>query len=228
MASLETYKDRFAESGWQIFERAVEETLRRNQKQLGVEHILYALVEVNVEYFLSLLRSLSDNPQAIRMLEELIEERVKVAPKYEGGGVRLATETINLFKRTLFRVRSQKRQRMEATDLFITLVVEEKSLLRELLGKLLADPLAKKKHERDLFALIEAVGAASVPLNQQKFQYLAGETVRIKRGPFAAFTGTVEMVDEEKGLLNVRISIFGREQPVELGFLDVEKTGFDK
>src|SRR5947209_17854378 len=228
MASLETYKERFAESCWEIFERAVEETLRRHQKQLGVEHFLYALVQVKAEYFLSLLRSLSDNSQAITMLEELIEERVKDALKYEGEGIRLSTETINLFKRTLSRIRSQNRQRIEAADLFITLVMEEKSLLRELLRKLLADPLAKKKQAHDLFAMIETVGAASVPLSQQKFQYLAGETVRIKRGPFAAFTGTVEVVTEEKGVLNVRISIFGREQPVELRFLDVEKVKFEK
>lgn len=228
MSQVEIYRNRFAESGWEIFERAVEEMLRRNQKLLGVEHILYALVQVKAEYFLSFLRSLSDNPQAIRMLEELIEERVNDAPKYEGEGIRLAIETINLFKRTLSRVRHQNRQRIEATDLFITLVVEEKSLLRELLRKLLADPLAKKKHERDLFAVIEMVGAASVPLNQQRFRYLAGETVRIKRGPFASFTGTVEMVDKEKGVLNVIISIFGREQPVELKFLDVEKIKFEK
>ena len=228
MASLEIYKERFAESGWEIFERAAVETLRRHQKLLGAEHILYALVQVKAEYFLSLLRSLSDSSQAITMLEELIEERLKDAPKYEGQGIRLATETINLFKRTLFRVRSQKRQRIEATDLFITLVIEEKSLLRELLGKLLADPLAKKKDERDLFAMIETVGAASVPLNQQKYRYLAGEKVRIKRGPFASFTGIVEMVDEELGALSVIVSIMGREHPVGLSFLDVEKIEFDK
>jgi|SRR5947209_6106887 len=228
MASLETYKERFAESGWEIFERAVEETLRRHQKQLGVEHILYALVQVKTEYFLSLLRSLSDNPQAITMLEGLIEERIKIAPKYEGEGIRLAPETIDLFKRTLSRVRSQNRRRIEATDLFISLVLEEKSLLRELLREFLADPLAKKKHERDLFAVIEMVGAASVPAGQQKFRYSAGETVRIKRGPFASFTGTVEMVDEEVGVLSVRISIMGRSRPIGLSFLDVEKIEFDK
>jgi ATP-dependent Clp protease ATP-binding subunit ClpA len=228
MPQLEIYRERFAESGWEIFERAVEETLRRRQKYLGVEHILSALIEVKTEYFLSLLRSLSDNPDAIAMLTELIEERLKIAPKHEGQGVRLATETIALFKRTLLRVRSQKRQRIEATDLFITLVMEEKSLLRELLGKLLADPQAKKKHSRDLFALIESVGATSVPLKQQKFKYLSGETVRIKRGPFASFTGTIEMVDEEVGVLSVRVSIMGREHPIGLSFLDVEKIELDK
>ncbi len=228
MAGLEIYKERFAESGWEIFQRAVEETLRRHQKLLGVEHLLHSLVQVKAEYFLSLLRSLSDNPQAITMLEELIEERIRVAPKYEGEGIRLSAETIALFKSTLSRVRSQSRSRIEAADLFITLVLEEKSLLRELLRELLADPQSKKKHERDLFAVIETVGAASVPTGQQRYSFSAGEKVRIKRGPFASFTGTVETVDEEVGVLSVRVSIMGRERPLGLSFLDVEKIEFDK
>src|SRR5918912_3693855 len=223
MATLETYRDRFAESGWEILARAVEETLRRRQKYLGVEHILHALVQVKAEYFISMLRSLSDNPDAIAMLAELIEERVKAAPKHEGSGVRLAAETIDLFKRTLRRVRSNRRQRIEASDLFITLVMEEKSLLRELLTKLLADPQAKSKHVRDLFAVVESVGAAGVPSRRQKYQYLAGEIVRIKSGPFASFTGAVEMVDEQNCVLTVRVFIMGREQPVELRFIDAEK-----
>jgi transcription antitermination factor NusG len=223
MASLETYRERFAESGWQIFERAVEEARQREQNYLGVEHILYALVQVKAEHFTSLLRSLSDNTDALAMLLELIEERIRNAPKHEGQGIRLATETIALFKRTLGRVRSNGRQRIEATDLFITLVMEEKSLLRELLSKLLSDPQAKSKHVRDLFAVVESVGAADSFRKQQKYKYLAGEMVRIKSGPFAAFTGKVETVDADRSVLNVRVLIFGREQPVELRFVDVEK-----
>jgi ATP-dependent Clp protease ATP-binding subunit ClpA len=226
MASVETYRDRFAESGWQIFERAVEETRRREQNYLGVEHILYALVQVKAEHFTSLLRSVSDNTDAIAMLLELIEERVANAPKHEGPGIRLATETIGLFKRTLARVRFNGRRRMEATDLFITLVMEEKSLLRELLSKLLALPQGMSKYERDLFAVVESVDAVSSPLKRQKYNYVGGEMVRIKSGPFASFTGRVEIVDEEKWALKIKVSLLGREQPVELRFVDVEKIDF--
>jgi transcriptional antiterminator NusG len=59
-----------------------------------------------------------------------------------------------------------------------------------------------------------------------KFSFEAGETVRIKSGPFQAFTGRVEEVDDSKWTLKVMVSIFGRYQPIELGFTEVEKVGF--
>jgi ATP-dependent Clp protease ATP-binding subunit ClpA len=223
MATLETYRDRFAESGWEIFERAISEARRREQNYLGVEHILYALAEVKAEIFSSLLRSLSDNPDASAMLMKLIAERVAAAPNHQGQGVRLATDTIALFKLTLHRVRSNRRRRIEATDLFITLLMEEKSLLRELLRKLLADPEAQAKEVRNLVTLVESVGAGRPPSPQQNYLYSVDEMVRIRSGPFASFTGQVEEVDEDESKLKIKVFIMGREQPVELRFFDVEK-----
>jgi len=59
-----------------------------------------------------------------------------------------------------------------------------------------------------------------------KFSYLVGEMVRIKVGAFQAFTGRIEEVNEEKATLKVKVSIFGRPEPIELRFLDVEKLTF--
>ena len=61
-----------------------------------------------------------------------------------------------------------------------------------------------------------------------KFSFEAGDTVRIKSGPFQAFTGRVAEVDDDKGTLKIRVAIFGREEPIELKFLDVEKLAFDQ
>ena len=54
--------------------------------------------------------------------------------------------------------------------------------------------------------------------------YEAGESVRIKDGPFADFMGTVDEVLEDRGKVRVHVSFFGRETPVELDFLQIEKS----
>lgn len=56
-----------------------------------------------------------------------------------------------------------------------------------------------------------------------KASFSVGEAVKIIDGPFADFLGTVNQIDEEKGKIKVLVSIFGRETPVELDFLQVSK-----
>jgi len=56
-----------------------------------------------------------------------------------------------------------------------------------------------------------------------KTAFSVGEAVKIVDGPFAEFLGTVNEIDEEKGKVKVLVSIFGRETPVELDFLQVTK-----
>ena len=58
-----------------------------------------------------------------------------------------------------------------------------------------------------------------------RVQFDEGDTVRVIDGPFANFNGTVEEVNPEKGRVKVLVSIFGRATPVELDFMQVEKTG---
>jgi len=56
-----------------------------------------------------------------------------------------------------------------------------------------------------------------------KASFSVGEAVKIVEGPFADFLGTVDHIDEAKGKVHVLVSIFGRETPVELDFLQVSK-----
>lgn len=56
-----------------------------------------------------------------------------------------------------------------------------------------------------------------------KVAFAVGEAVKIIDGPFNDFLGTIESIDEARGKLKVLVSIFGRETPVELDFLQVQK-----
>jgi transcriptional antiterminator NusG len=53
--------------------------------------------------------------------------------------------------------------------------------------------------------------------------FLEGQSVRIVDGPFVDFVGVVDEINLEKGKVKVMVSFFGRETPVELDFLQVEK-----
>jgi transcriptional antiterminator NusG len=57
-----------------------------------------------------------------------------------------------------------------------------------------------------------------------KVTYKAGQRVRIIDGPFNDFIGTVDEIDMERAKVRVMVSFFGRETPVELDFLQVEKA----
>ena len=57
-----------------------------------------------------------------------------------------------------------------------------------------------------------------------KVLFEVGETVRVIDGPFLNFSGVVEDVKPDKGKLRVTVTIFGRATPVELEFMQVEKS----
>jgi len=57
-----------------------------------------------------------------------------------------------------------------------------------------------------------------------KFDFQIGEKVRIGSGPFADFIGTVAEIDPDRAKVRVMVSFFGRETPVELDFLHVDKV----
>lgn len=77
-------------------------------------------------------------------------------------------------------------------------------------------PISEKEVEA-----IQKFMQAEEPLFTTSFT--TGEAVKIVDGPFADFLGTVDNIDEAKGKLKVLVSIFGRETPVELDFLQVSK-----
>jgi len=81
-----------------------------------------------------------------------------------------------------------------------------------------ARPTPLSPSEVDAILRFTKMGAPKV-----EFGFKEGETVKINDGPFADFLGKVDEIDEGKGKVKVLVSIFGRETPVELDFLQVSR-----
>ena len=122
MVDLGTYKDRFGESGQRIFEYAMQESKRRDQNYIAVEHILDAFIHEEADLFNTTMRDLAVDPAKVKMQIEqrLDNQRFQNVNK----GIRIAPETIDLFKRAMERARAQGRKTIEATDLFMALAQE--------------------------------------------------------------------------------------------------------
>ena len=67
------------------------------------------------------------------------------------------------------------------------------------------------------------LGQMRVEQPRTKVGFVLGQSVRIADGPFQDFVGQVDEINVEKGKVKVLVSFFGRETPVELDFLQVEK-----
>lgn len=84
------------------------------------------------------------------------------------------------------------------------------------------NPPPVPEHEvRKITNALEASEVEATPV----LSFDEGSEVRVIDGPFASFSGTVAEVIPDKQKLKVLVSIFGRATPVELGFMQVEKTG---
>ncbi len=75
--------------------------------------------------------------------------------------------------------------------------------------------------EAEVNSIVKFTTQGAMPTFKEVF--MVDDTVKIIDGPFADFIGKVDSVDTEKGRVRVLVSIFGRETPVELDFLQVTK-----
>ena len=85
-------------------------------------------------------------------------------------------------------------------------------------GKNRPTPMRDSEAER-ILSLMESRQETPRP----KFNFERGDEVRVIDGPFGGFNGVVEDVNYDKGKLWVSVSIFGRQTPVELDFVQVSK-----
>ena len=83
-------------------------------------------------------------------------------------------------------------------------------------------PLSRREVEGILQVKVEG-GDAPAKRSRPRLEHEVGETVRVKEGPFADFSGQVAEINEDQLKLKVLVNIFGRETPVELEFSQVAK-----
>ncbi len=83
------------------------------------------------------------------------------------------------------------------------------------------EPLPMRQSEVNrILGKVDELAESEEELN---IPYIVGETVKVIDGPFNGFSGSIEKINDEKKKLEVMVKIFGRKQPLELSFLQVEK-----
>ncbi|HTV12304.1 MAG TPA: transcription termination/antitermination protein NusG [Acidimicrobiales bacterium] len=82
-------------------------------------------------------------------------------------------------------------------------------------------PLSRREVENILVTKNEGAGAPKK--TRPRLDYEVGESVRVREGPFADFSGTIAEINEDQLKLKVLVNIFGRETPVEFEFAQVAK-----
>ena len=146
MVDLGSYKDKFGDSGQRILEHALDESRRRDQNFVSVEHILQALTVEEPDMFNSAMRELSLDPVVVKMA---IEKRLTNSrQQHVGKGFRIGPDTTDLFKRAMERARSQGRKVIEATDIFDALSSQQDGLFVEVLRTMGANPEAVQENVR--------------------------------------------------------------------------------
>ncbi len=83
-------------------------------------------------------------------------------------------------------------------------------------------PTPLSRREVETFLSVKG-GQDLAPRRKPKLEYQVGESVRVKEGPFADFSGQVVELNPDHMKLKVLVNIFGRETPVELDFSQVSK-----
>jgi ATP-dependent Clp protease ATP-binding subunit ClpC len=133
MADIDAYKDKFSESGRRVLETALDESKKRDQNYVSIEHILHAIANEEDDLFSSTMRDLAVDPRSVKLL---IEKRMEMGRQHTGKGFRIAPETTELFKRAMDRARSQGRRVIDGSDIFYVLSNDERSILNDVLQNL--------------------------------------------------------------------------------------------
>ena len=86
-----------------------------------------------------------------------------------------------------------------------------------------AKPTPLSRKDVETFLGVQPEGVETTKKSRPRVEWQVGESVRVKEGPFADFSGTISEIDEDRLKVKVLVNIFGRETPVELEFNQIAK-----
>jgi transcription termination/antitermination protein NusG len=84
-------------------------------------------------------------------------------------------------------------------------------------------PTPLTRADVETFLGVKEEGPETTKRTRPRLEYEVGESVRVREGPFADFSGQIAEINEDQLKLKVLVNIFGRETPVELEFSQVAK-----
>src|SRR5258706_10957951 len=119
MNNLVVYQEKFAASGLKVFERALEESRRRNQNYVSLGHLLIALDAEDGGSFrdhLKRLRALHNLEAELGPFDNGIEKIMETMPRHGGEGVRIGPETKKFLRKARTIARCNQREKIEAAD----------------------------------------------------------------------------------------------------------------
>ena len=68
MADIDSYKDKFSDSGRRVLESALDESKKRDQNYVAIEHILHAVAKEEDDLFTSTMLDLAVDPRSVKLL----------------------------------------------------------------------------------------------------------------------------------------------------------------
>ncbi|OGL46890.1 MAG: hypothetical protein A2149_07630 [Candidatus Schekmanbacteria bacterium RBG_16_38_11] len=137
MIELENLRGMLSESGQKALSLAIEESQKRGQNYLGIEHLFLALTEVEKSLFFDVMAELHLNPSIII---HALNQHLNIAKLYSGEEMKVLPATKNIFRQAWDDAQSSGRKTVEATDLLIAIFQESHGMLVKIIRSLGIEP----------------------------------------------------------------------------------------
>lgn len=194
------------------------EAVEEKKEETGTDSIVAKAAEANAKWFVIH----SQTGHEARVKNALEQRLVSLGMEHKIFKVVIPTREIVVVKKGK---KTKQKERVFPGYILIKMIMDDDSWLvvrttEGVTGFIGAGLKPSAISEKEVEAIMRFVEQ-----EQPKFKakFSVGEAVKVTDGPFSDFLGTIESIDEDRGKVRVLVSIFDRETPVELDFLQVAK-----